>query len=313
LKRLGVLILVLVVLAAVYGVVRLRGRRSAEPVPLFPGFNPGAAAGIYIKAGGGRVALEEHDGVWTVVSEDSLPADPAGVESILEKVKSFSRGDLISSNPAKRALYQVDTSGVWVGIVGASGDTLASFVVGKVGPDYQSSYVRATGSDDVILAAGYLRSMFDRGERTWQDRLIFSFEPGEITDIRIVKDTGSYAMSRTAEGEWYLSEPDSAGVKQDLATRLVRRLAMLRCEGFAGRSPVAGSGLPDAGTVLWFRLASGEEHRLALGNKDEDGFVYAMKDDSDVVYLLMGSLVDLLAPDLSQIRTEETGPAGTAE
>jgi hypothetical protein len=303
------LILVLVVLAAAYGIVRLSERRGAGPDPLFPDFEAEAAAGIYIKAGGMDVVLEKEDDEWLVLSEDSLPADPTAVQAVLDKVASFSRGDMVSSGPGKRSIYQVDSTGVLASIVDARGDTLAAFVVGKVGPDYQSSYVRDAGSDDVILATGYIRSMFDRGERTWQDRLIFSLGPDEITRLDIRRGDEMYVLTRSGGGEWYISKPESSACKQDRASRLVRMLSLLRCDGFAGRLPIPGSGLAASDTTLWFATASGEERRLVFGGENDDRQVHLARDGWDVVYLLARPKVEQLIPALGDMLPEEPAPA----
>ena len=311
-KRMTVLILALIVLAAVYAIVWLDERRGEGPDPLFPKFAADRAAVIYVdvEAGGGEVVLEKVDGVWTVPSEDSLPADPAGVNSILDKVASFSRSDMVSSNPGKRSVYQVDSSGVLASIVDDKGDTLASFIVGKVGPDYQSSYVRDAQSDDVILASGYIRSLFDRGERTWQDRLIFSFEPEEITRVDVRRGEGEYVLTRLPDGEWYVSRPDSTACRQDRVNGLVRMLALLRCDNFAGRLPLPASGLADSDTTVWFATASGEEHRVLFGRENENKQVHAARDDSDIVYLISRPKVNQLVPALSELLPEEPASGG---
>ncbi len=311
-KRLLILILILVVLGAFYFIVSFSERRGGEPAPLFPGFSGEAAAGIYIYAGGRTVALDKRDGLWIVSSEDSLPADPAGVSAMLDKVAAFSLGDKVSSNPGKRSVYQVDTAGVRVGIVDIEGDTTAAFVVGKVGPDYQSSYVRATGSNDVVLAPGYLKSVFDRGDRTWQDRLIFDFKPDDINRVDIRRGREKYTLSRTASGEWFIEAPESTACRQNSVTRLVRMLALLRCDGFAGRLPLPGPDAAGSDTTVSFATSGGEEHHLFFGGENAAGQVRFTKDDSDVVYLLARVKVNQLAPPLADMLPEEPA-AGARE
>ena len=133
-KRLRILIPVLVVLAALYLIVSLSERRGGGPDPLFPELSGAAAAGIYIYVEGRTVALVKKDSLWIVPGEDSLAADPAGVGAILDKVASFSRSDKVSSNPGKRSVYQVDSTGILVSIVDDRGDTTAAFVVARSAP-----------------------------------------------------------------------------------------------------------------------------------------------------------------------------------
>jgi len=309
-KRLRILIPVLIVLAALYFIVSLSERRGGGPDPLFPEFSGDAAAGIYMYVDGRTVVLEKRDGLWIVPGEDSLPADPAGVGAILNKVASFSRSDKVSSNPGRRSVYQVDSTGILVSTVDSKGDTIAAFVVGKVGPDYQSSYVRAADSDDVILASGYLRSMFDRGKRTWQDRLIFDFKPDDISRVDIRRGEEEYTLSRAAVGGWVITAPETTACRQNFATRLVRMLALLRCDGFAGRLPLPSANVAGSDTTLWFAISGGEEHRLLFGSENDAGQVHLTKDESDVVYLLARVKVNQLTPSLSEMLPEEPAPSG---
>ena len=327
-KRLGVLVLVLILLAAVYVVVYLGERREEGPSPLFPGYDGAAAASIYIvkRDGGGErggevggrgrgegVVLEKKEGVWLVMSEDSLPADSTAVASIVEKVASFSRNDMVSSNPEKRSLYEVDSLGVLVSIADEAGDTVAAFVVGKMGPDYQSTYIRDARSDDVILAAGYIKSMFDRGTRTWQDRVMFRLKSEEITAVGVERGSEKYTLSRLPDGRWYVNRPDSAACKQNVVSRMVRAVSFLRCDDFAGRLPLPESGLADTDTAMWFGMATGGEHWLYFGKENEASQVHTLKDDSDIVYLIARSKINHLLPALDQVLDTEAGPAGAGE
>lgn len=315
-KRIKILVIALIVLAAVYTIVTLSERRVAGPDPLFREFRAGTAAAIYIDVDGRHAALENQDGVWMVPGEDSLPADPAGIDAILEKVASFSRNDRVSSNPDKRSLLQVDSSGVLVRIVDDEGDTTAAFIVGKVGPDYRSSYVRDTGSGDVILASGYLRSMFDRGDRTWQDRLIFNYKPEDIAMIEVRRGKEHYVLNRGTGGRWYIAAPDSTACKQQSVTGLVRMLAILRCDDFAGRLPVPDSNVAGSDTTLRFATAAGDDHRLLFGSENENGRVHFIREGSDIVYLLARAKVNGLIPPFETVLPEEPshggGPGGDA-
>jgi hypothetical protein len=302
-----ILILVLVVLAGVYAIVSLSERRAAGPEPLFPEFRAEEAAGIYIEVEGKKVALEKTAEGWMVPSEDSLPADPRAVDAVLEKAAAFSLKNRVSSNPEKRSVYQVDTAGVFAAIVDESGDTTAAFVVGKVGPDYQSSYVKSAWSDDVILTPGYLRSLFDRGKMTWQDRLIFNYTPDDIGMITVKRGDEEYTLRPAGGGEWYIASPESAGCDRERAMRLVRMLSILRCEGFAGRLPVPGANVVDSDTTLWFATTAGREHRLSFGSENEHQRVHFVRDDSDVVYLISRMKVNQLLPSYGEMLPEEPG------
>jgi hypothetical protein len=235
------------------------------------------------------------------------------VDDMLGRVTGFSRKDIISSNPKKQALYQVDSAGVFVSILDARGDTLVRFVVGKPGPDYQSTYVRDVGSGDVVLAPGYLRAVFDRGKRTWQDRTVYALEPDVIEEIKIGRSLESLTLRRNAAGEWFVSEPDSSACDQNTVTRLVRTLAYLRCDELAGRMPAPVFGLGEPDSAVGFRTADGRREELLLGHRNDKEQTYAKKKDSDIVYLLAAHKVDAILPRPAELRVAEAGSGEGAE
>jgi hypothetical protein len=301
------LVIVLVVLAAVFVLLRFGFDRRHKVEPLFPDFHAGSAARIVIEGRDTTAVLEKADDTWIVTSEDSFPAEAEAVQNLLDHITSFSRKDIISTNPQKRSIYQVDTTGIAVSIQDAQGDTLVRFIVGKVGPDYQSTYVRDAASNEVVLASGYLPPAFDRGKRSWQDKTVYSIDPEMISEIGVNRPEGSLALARDASGQWYLSQPESTGCNQDRVTRMVRTVAYLRCDDFAGRGNVGAWGLEQADSSVWFRTTDGTEERLLLGNEAEGRRVYARKADSDIVYVLPIHRVEGMLPKPAELVKEETG------
>lgn len=307
------LVVVLAILIVVFLAIRFGGGIRDGEKPLYPDFEPAETARLVIEGGETTAVLAESDDVWFVTSEDSFPAEAGVVEDMLGRVTGFSRKDIISSNPEKQALYKVDSTGVFVSIMDARGDTLVRFVVGKPGPDYQSTYVRDVASGDVVLAPGYLRAVFDRGKRTWQDRTVFALEPDAIEEVKIDRSGEGLTLKRNAAGQWYMSEPESSACDQNRITRLVRTLAYLRCDELAGRMPSAASGLAEPDSAVGFRTTVGLREELLFGNRSDSQQTYAKRANSDIVYLLSSHKVDTLLPRPDELRAAEAGIGDGAE
>jgi hypothetical protein len=305
-KARTLLIVVLVGLAAVLAAIRFgAGRRGGEN-PLFKNLTSDQVARIVVNTADTTVVLRKADDIWFVASEDSLPAEAGVGDEMVRNMTEFSRKDMISSNPDKYSLYQVDSAGVRVTASDAQGDTLASFVVGKPGPDYQSTYVRDLASGDVILAPGYLRPMFDRGKRSWQDRTIFAFQPDAFVEITIRRPGGTITLLPDETGKWFVSGPESVACNANRMTRLIRTLAYLKCDDFGGRMPMPSSGLAEADSAVGFRTGDGIAGELVFGNLGDDRRVFAKRMDSDVVYLLSTQKVATMMPHLVELRAAET-------
>jgi len=306
-KNIKWLIIALAVVAGIWGGLELSTRARSGPQPLFADYEPQAAGRITIKTGGGLAVLEKRGQVWLVTSEDTLPAAAQPLEELLGAIGAFSRKDRISSNPERQGQYQVDSTGIAVTVADERGRVVASLVVGKTGPDYQSTYIRDTRTNDVVLAQGRLAYIFNRGARSWQDKRVFSIDPADVAEVGISKPAGGFVLRRDQAGKWYVSEPESSACDPGAAARLVKTLAALECEKFAGRTPRPEWGLDGAEPSVRVRTGGGAEQGLAIGAQDPEGRRYAARTDRDEagpVYLIPEPLVERILPDLADLLPE---------
>jgi hypothetical protein len=303
-KNIRWLVLALVVVGGIWGGLELRARARSGPQPLFPDYKPETAARITIKTDAGLTVLEKRDQVWLVTSEDSLPAARQPLDELLAAVGTFSRKDRISSKLERQSQYQVDSTGVAVTVKDGRGRVVASLVVGKTGPDYQSTYVRDTSTNDVILAQGRLGYIFNRGKRSWQDKRVFSVDPADVAEVGVSKPTGRFVLKRGGDGKWYVSEPESTACEAGAASRLVKALASLEGEKFAGRTARPEWGLAGGEPSVWLKTTGGAVQGLAVGGRDEEGRRYAVRTDrteAGPVHLIPEALIERILPDLADV------------
>jgi len=300
-KRMKWLLSVLVVLAGLYGLLQFGSARKARPRPLFPAFRTELAAKITLHTSDANTVLEKKGDVWVVTSEDSFPAEADAVKQILDAGKGFSRRDMISANPQKQALYQVDSSGVAVTVEDTRGKVLASFVVGKLGADYQSTYIRDMTSNDVILAQGYFGPTFDRGKRSWQDKLIFRVEPNDVVEVGVTRPGLAMVLKRSAEGKWFISQPESIECEAGKASRLVKTLANLRCENFAWHVAASEAGVDNPDSSAWFKTADGTERKVLIGHGAGEGRFYVKRGDISLIYIVPAQTVKVIMPDVADL------------
>ncbi|MBI3364560.1 MAG: DUF4340 domain-containing protein, partial [Ignavibacteriae bacterium] len=103
---------------------------------------------IEIQRPGKSVTLENVGGKWTITSPILYAADQNTVHQLLSGLSKFKAGSLISSNPEKQSLFQVDSSGTKLTVTDRSG-TITSFIIGKMGPSFSEVYFRLPNSKDV--------------------------------------------------------------------------------------------------------------------------------------------------------------------
>lgn len=307
------LIVVLVVIGGIWGALELRDRQSSKPQPLYPLFKPETAAKITIKSSDGGAALERAGENWLVVSEDSFPAEPSVMSDILVTIAAFSRRDKISSNPGNQALYQVDSAGTAVTVEDNKGRQVASFVVGKRGPDYQSTYVRDTKTNDVIVAQGYFSPVFDRGPRSWQDKRIFDIKPAEVVEMDVTRPGGTLVVKRGSDDKWYAAGAESLACDTEMVMSLVRSFANLRCSDFAGRKPLPEWGVENPDSSVVARTSDGSEHTLLIGHAASETSFYASRAVDGLVYIISAQNVANLLPDRAQLLPGESAAETQSE
>ncbi len=198
--------------------------------PLFPKLRTKEPALILVN-GRNKLRMWREGAEWLVTGDkDSLayPADTSGVFSAIRALRSATKKELVSSNPEKRGLFQVDTTGTAVKVMAADSSVLADFVIGKSGRDYATNYVRPSGGDAVYLVGDRMKSQFDRSYRVVRDVFVFRTPKEDITKIRISRGDTVISLQLKDDGSWEMLSPKQGTLKKDYATRLVNVISNFR-------------------------------------------------------------------------------------
>ncbi|MGH2568084.1 MAG: DUF4340 domain-containing protein [Bacteroidota bacterium] len=174
--------LFLVLLAAAYLVTMKPGEQSvsSETGNFLVQIDSLAVDKIEIWTPTSRVRLEKKGVEWFVQEPIVYRADQATVGGAIHQAKSLTVKNVVSSNPQKHALFQVDSSGTLVTVY-EKGASKASFIIGKMGPTFTEQYARLTSSNDVALVDG--GSAFTRPLKEWRDRMIVAMPKENIKSV----------------------------------------------------------------------------------------------------------------------------------
>lgn len=144
------------------------GDRPRDRAALIPGLQAGDVAVVRATRGAVEVLLTRAGDAWKLGAAQE-PADGAAVEALLVKLIGVREGAVVSTNPAKQAVYETDAElGIAVRLEGAGGKVLAAFVIGRRGPDFASCYLRRDGAKEVLLVTPDLRVDFARPAESWR-------------------------------------------------------------------------------------------------------------------------------------------------
>lgn len=130
----------------------------------------------------GKVTLEKKGSEWFLTDPVNYRADQASVASVINQSKHLIVKEIVSSNPGKQSIFQVDSTGTAVTIY-QNGRQHAQFVVGKPGQNYSETYVRKERSNDVVVVQGALTYSFNKAAKDWRDKTVSNVPKETIKEI----------------------------------------------------------------------------------------------------------------------------------
>ncbi|HEX9006460.1 MAG TPA: DUF4340 domain-containing protein, partial [Bacteroidota bacterium] len=181
---------------------------------------------IEIRGRTGAAVLEKQADGWMLIAPMRYQADPAAVAEALSRARRSEVKNIVSTNPAKQSLFDVDTSGTLVTLSG--GGASEAFRVGKTSPSFTETYVRREGSNDVLLVDGLLSSVFARAPGEWRDRTIFSAPMGSITSVGFHFGDTAFVLT-LADSLWKV---DGAAAQGQAVQTFLAALSSLQADTF---------------------------------------------------------------------------------
>jgi len=299
-KKLITLAAVLAVIVALIIAANQLGSRkpSAKSLAFFPKFSEQTCSSILIVEKADSVRIRKKGDVWIVAPFASdagtapvmagtepeaagtgveYPADSASIATALEKLTGMKRDDLISQNPEKQSLFEVDSArGIYVEAFDEKQKSYGGFYIGKSGPDYSSHYVRLVGSNDVYSVSNSIRYSFFADRKRWRDKLVVSFDRGQAEKIVIAKQAGNTfvidkSTDTSGQARWSLSTPQQAPAKTQAMDDLLNTLSNFRCADYEENAALAdtamGFGAPEL--VVTVTLSGGTEKKVVVGKMKE--------------------------------------------
>lgn len=159
---------------------------------------------IEITKGEEKVILKKQDGEWFLQGEKTRRAHQSLVNNIFEKFSGLMVGDVVSTNPEKQFVFQVDeASSVKLVVFGESESKMLDLYIGKRGQTAESNYIRYNGEDKVYSAKKYILNSLDLPVGQWLDKTIVKFDKEKLESLKI----------KVAEKEAIISKKEDAWVK----------------------------------------------------------------------------------------------------
>jgi hypothetical protein len=240
-RGLLILVAVLVVLAGLFVAERM-GEQAGEPYSqALTSLDTAEVARIEIAGPEGRTVLERRPEGWRLTEPVDYPADPDLVSATLSALTGLTSRGVISSNPDKAAVFEVDEQhGIRVALYYADDtEPRARIVVGKLSPGFSGTYVMVDGGPEVHDVPGALRFQLERDATAWRDKTVLAFDPAAITRVAL-RGATTAVVARSGDG-WRWADGEDAtsrgAVSTEAVERLVKQLSALRASGFVDEPP----------------------------------------------------------------------------
>ena len=242
--------------------------------------------------------IRENDTWYVEILGKKKKTDEKKVDRLFGTLDSL-RGELVSSSGERYGEYEVDEKGLRALFL-SNDDTVLDIIVGKSGPDFNSSYVRKADEKGVYLVNRYLRSVFYPNPDRWRDRKIVEFDRDSIEEFlvrkgkkycRVVREDTLYVVK---EGDC-----DTSKIRSFLGT-----WSRLTAVSFDDTISVAAAGLDKPQYIVTLVPVKGEEVKLTVGKKDDKNRYYLGKEGDEQIYIIAPYTVNRLK-DLLREKSEK--------
>jgi len=315
LKKEYIILAVIIIALSVYLYTRSSDRTLYE-LPDMPKVAQKDITKMQISKGQTVIVLNRKDEKWYIAPQE-YPTDSQKVKELLNAAENLTLTALVSESKNYNR-YDLDEAQkinvkVW------QGDNLKLDIdVGKTASSFRHTFVRPAGEERVFHAQGNLKNNFDVSVDGLRDKVVLTFKPIDIQQIRIEKEQQSLTFNRTqapveikapgAAAEKKTEEPapaqklvwmaaDGQAVDEAAVNQLLGTLAGLRCEKFIDNRQKEDF----SGPLFTLQLKGALEHSLSIFSKTEeqDKSFPAVSSGSNYPFLLSGSQVERIMKDPS--------------
>lgn len=230
-----------------------------------------------------KLAFEKVDQQWYMRRPDACRADNRAIEQMLSMASHLEVGEIISSNPEKQFVFQVDS------VMGNRLDffdgenLLASMVIGKMQEDFLHAYLRKTDSDDVYLAKGLFSSIANRRLDLWKERSILVMDAKQASEIELSHDQEKFKLTKQ-DILWLLSAhpyQESSPADGEVVEDYLETLAGIKGDEFVREFQIYGVNFNKPQLELTLIFSDGQQEKLLAIDESGDGSRYFVKTDQD--------------------------------
>jgi len=255
---------------------------------LFPGYSADKAHKIEISQGIQEITIQkESPDRWLILGEaKNYLVDVRWVDILLESLVRAKISDLVSADPETHREYEVDgKQGIHLKVSDMSGGIMANVIVGKNMGPMRGTFVRKSGSDDVMLIMENLRRGVNKGNNwmhAWRDKTIHVERRSRklVESLEVVNKHGRFVFERRpvdgADGEeafeWWLVYPVEGKASMPHLNHMIPQVCGLKAMAFCpDNARPEQVGLDDPSLIITLGKVTGEKVVFKLSEPGTEG------------------------------------------
>jgi hypothetical protein len=279
---------------------------SEKEVGNFLAVDSGMVNKISIRRLGTVIEFQKVGEDWNVSDRGKLYSTEKGaVPPLADLAHTMSVGEIISSNPDKQMLFQVDTiTGNRVTFY-RDANELVSVIIGKTGADNQSTYVRKPESNDVYTAKGNLARFLNRPASGYRDKTLLTIDTTQIATISFKSKDIDYRIGRQ-DSLWRIIPAKGEPLNPDpqKISNLLRQLAQIRWNSSPPEGDTARPNFLQPTVAVDVSMLDGSTKSLRLVGQDasENKSYYVQSPNGDETFIVYDYVVTNLVKKPEELK-----------
>jgi hypothetical protein len=250
--------------------------------------NPTHVVKIEIDRNKQYVRLERIKDVWKLTEPVHYEIDDEAIKDLLDGMAKFKIIGLVSSNPEKQKVFQVNEQGTSVIFTSSDGKS-TPLIIGKTDANTKQTFVRPASSTSVYIAQGLTAPMVNKNLREWRQRTIYRADPKVVQLVSITSGSDKYVL-RKRNNRWSTEEK---AIPTNLVSQALDVLSYLRADDFVDTALII-----DRAPKLHVEMMGQELLRLDIYPHGSNASKFFLKTSASQNIFVVGNAI---AQELSKI------------
>ena len=235
-----------------------------------------------------RISLVHVDGRWRMEEPMRVEADLETVRRIIDSVVFAEPQDALSQkdmNMLGRSRRDFGLEPPHLAVTLLANGKRETYLFGRDTAIGEESYAQRLGEDTVFTVSSSVVRALERPLRELRRRNLFSFSPGDVSDIGLKNAGEPFSKLARTGGGWRLAEPVEAPADKAVADGLLEAICSVRIASYARKSESVniGLGVDEGSYTISLRNALGAIEKVVFGPSAGTNMVWALSPEGAAV------------------------------